>query len=158
MKMITEIPTAVLLEEINRRGGLQQPSIPPLQRRLDRPVPIVALALRAVARAFRSTAQEILGPCREEHLVRARFATWLLLEDLGMTRREIARAFQRQDCGTIRHGSRRGKTLVQLDKAFSQSLWEAYESLQRGLAKMSAQQQQQLCTIRKGRSFLEDLF
>ena len=131
MTTLSLIPTPDLLQELQRRGAASVPSTlpsPPVRGKLP---PLVVAALQVVERAFRIPAGDLLGHCREEHLVKGRFAAWMLLADQGMTRREIARAFQRQDVGTIRHGCLRGRELVRGDKGFARAMWEAYHALQR---------------------------
>jgi hypothetical protein len=134
MTTLSLIPTPDLLQELQRRGATSATS--PTSAKPSAPVreslpPLVVAALQVVERVFRIPTGDLLGHCREEHLVKGRFAAWMLLADQGMTRREIARAFQRQDVGTIRHGCLRGRELVRGDKGFARAMWEAYHSLQR---------------------------
>ncbi|MBX3740186.1 MAG: hypothetical protein KF712_04300 [Akkermansiaceae bacterium] len=131
MTTLSLIPTPDLLQELQRRGATAVPAMkqgPPMREKLP---PLVVAALQVVERVFRIPTGDLLGHCREEHLVKGRFAAWMLLADQGMTRREIARAFQRQDVGTIRHGCLRGRELVRGDKGFARAMWEAYHALQR---------------------------
>ncbi|WAC18805.1 hypothetical protein OVA24_16365 [Luteolibacter sp. SL250] len=131
MTTLSLIPTTDLLQELQRRGAAAGPSTKTSPPPLGKLPPLVVAVLQVVERVFRIPQDDVLGHCREEHLVKARFAAWLLLADQGMTRLETARAFQRQDVGTIRHGCLRGRELVRGDKSFARAMWDAYQALQR---------------------------
>ena len=134
MTTLSLIPTPDLLEELNRRGAADA-STKASQRAREKLPPLVVAALQVVERVFLIPPEDLLGRCREGHLVKARFAAWMLLDDQGMTRREIARSFQRQDAGTIRHGCLRGRELVRQEKGFTRAMWEAYQLLQSRMEK-----------------------
>lgn len=147
MHALSQIPTPTLLRELKRREhpatSPEADAIPGAKNAAPGPLkklpPLVATALQVVERVFQIEPEQVLGHSREEHLVKARFCAWLLLADQGVTRREIARAFHRQDVGTIRHGCLRGRELVTVDKAFARAMWNAYHELQRRTQRMMCQ-------------------
>jgi hypothetical protein len=128
MTTLSLIPTPELLQELQRRGS------PARSTPAEKPLPpLVVATLQVVECVFLIPAHHVLGHCREEALVKARFAAWMLLADQGMTRRQMARSFDRNDLGTIRHGCLRGKALVRKDKSYARAMWDAYHLLQRHL-------------------------
>lgn len=119
---ISEIPTADLLAEIERRKIPADVS------------PAIFTVTEIVAQVFGVSVSNIFLDTRLEGMAQARFAVWLILREQGVNSSEMAVAFAKRDTGTIRLGLRRGMELVDSSPNFSRKLKAAMDLINQSKA------------------------
>lgn len=112
---LSYIPTALLLEELAIRGTTK---IPPAT-----PPSSVNQIIFTVAEVFGIPVEAILSRRKTKAVSRARFACWLLIKEReAFSATEIASFFRRKDHGTILHGFKAGRELIQADPSFAKNV------------------------------------
>lgn len=85
--------------------------------------------IQTVSGVFNQRVENVKGACRECPLVEARFATWLILHDMGFTNGEIAKEFGCRDLGTIRNGLSRGRGFIETNRDYALKMRECLKQL-----------------------------
>lgn len=75
--------------------------------------------IHRAAQSVGEKADDIKGPCRQPHIVRARWAVMLALREAGWSTPRIGRALNNRDHTTVRHGLLKGAELRATDSKFA---------------------------------------